>query len=476
MKRTVLALLILALLCCAPAALANSWGLKGELLDLVSDTDQWNDYTTLCDQSGDMAVMKSRYHHVLMIAGKDGLETYTKAVYQPDADGAAGRPELVAGDGGFTLRYHDGLWFHFRRQEDGYRLHCAWCGQISVQESESKYLYRVTDEYGSSAVLNGPIMLEDFNISLFPRTVNEARHLALMRGWLDGETALSYPLEQPASGKGTAPVYSAPFGDSAWRAAKGKAAVLLAGGLTKLFPLRNADGDEYWCIRYDVSQRTQRMGFIERAALDGKQAQPWDETDNLLALPLIVIQETYLTDDPEVSQYPQFTLPVGTLLNCMGLYDDDYAYVSAEVRDGRVTDGGQIVWGCVPLRDVQPLHFQTQPEKDVMAQLDGTWWFFAGGLAMGDVLKLSADGTYESWMGAWEGELIDGELSSRGCWQVIACDPSYNLYWNDPAYEILFIPDGEYLRTVRVEGLTLDGENSFSLTNWEGGGGYERVK
>ena len=218
------------------------------------------------------------------------------------------------------------------------------------------------------------------------------------------------------------------------------------------------------------------MGYIERAALDGKQAEPWDETDNLLALPLIVIQETYLTDDPEVSQYPQFALPVGTLLNCMGLYDDDYAYVSAEVKDGRVTDGGQIVWGCVPLRDVQPLHFQTQPEKDVMAQLDGTWWFYAGGLSMGDVLRLNADGTYESWMGAWEGELIDGELSSRGRWQVLACDPSYNLYWNDPAYEILFIPDGEYLRTVRVEGLTLDGENSFSLTNWEGGGGYERVK
>ena len=108
MKRTVLVLLILALLCCAPAALANSWGLKGELLDLVSDTDQWNDYTTLCDQSGDMAVMKSRYHHVLMSAGKDGLETYTKAVYQPDADGAAGRPELVDRKGVvFPMICHD---------------------------------------------------------------------------------------------------------------------------------------------------------------------------------------------------------------------------------------------------------------------------------------------------------------------------------------------------------------------------------
>ena len=476
MKRTMLVFLMLALLCCAPAALANSWGLKGELLDLVSDTDAWNDYTTLCDQAGDMAIMRSRYHHVLMIAGEDGLETYTKAVFQPESSAVVGRPELTAGEDGFTIRYHDGLWFHFRRQEDGCRLHCAWSGQISLRESESEHFYLATDEYGSSAVLRGPVGLEDFNIELFPRTINEVRHLELMRSWLDSETALSHPLNAQVSGagKGTAPVYSAPFGKSAWRAAKGKAAVGLGGEVTKLFPLRNADGGEYWCIRYDVSQRTQRMGFVERARLDGEAAEPWQETDDLLALPLTVIQETYLTDDPEVSQYAQFTLPAGTLLTCMGLYDEDYAYVSAEVKDGRVTDGGQIVWGCVPLRDVQPLHFQVRPETEMMAQLEGAWWFFAGGLSVGDVLMLHADGTYESWLGTWDGELRDGELSSRGRWQVIASDPAYGLYWNDPAYEILFFPD-DGLVAMRVEGLTVDGD-SFHLTNWEGGGGYERVK
>ena len=50
------------------SANANSWGLRGDLLDKVSDVNTWNDYSTICKQAGDVAVMGSRYHNALMLA------------------------------------------------------------------------------------------------------------------------------------------------------------------------------------------------------------------------------------------------------------------------------------------------------------------------------------------------------------------------------------------------------------------------
>ena len=61
MKKSICVILAVTLLAgsfllCETAS-ANSWGLKGELLDLVSDTDRWNDYTTLGKQAETAAVM-----------------------------------------------------------------------------------------------------------------------------------------------------------------------------------------------------------------------------------------------------------------------------------------------------------------------------------------------------------------------------------------------------------------------------------
>ena len=53
--------------------------------------------------------------------------------------------------------------------------------------------------------------------------------------------------------------------------------------------------------------------------------------DDLINVDLVARRDTYLTDDPDVSQYPQFKIPDGTQLKCMATYDDEYAYVSAEV-------------------------------------------------------------------------------------------------------------------------------------------------
>ena len=69
MKNRVISLLLCMLLVIVFAcpASANSWGLKGKLLDAVSDVDTWNDYTSLDSQVGDAAVMHSRYHNTLML-------------------------------------------------------------------------------------------------------------------------------------------------------------------------------------------------------------------------------------------------------------------------------------------------------------------------------------------------------------------------------------------------------------------------
>ncbi|HML46268.1 MAG TPA: hypothetical protein PKE04_05905, partial [Clostridia bacterium] len=59
---------------------------------------------------------------------------------------------------------------------------------------------------------------------------------------------------------------------------------------------------------------------------------------------------------------------------------------------------------------------------------------------------------------------------THGVWYVIKYNPDWNLYWNDPPYEIYLIHDDG---TANVRGLILR-EDGFSLTNWEGSGGYMR--
>ena len=469
MKKWIALLLSLALLCAAGAAMANSWGLSGELLTLVMKDHTWDDYTSEGTPAKTAAVMGSRYHNVLMVANNGKLETYTKAAWQPDDKMPA--PKVTANENSFSLRYSDEMWFTFVKADGEYRLHLARVNGMSIREGSDAYRYIFTHDDGPSAILNRPYALKDFDISLFPQTINEVRHLNWVTASLDSDSFIAYTLETlvESPGKGTAPVLSAPF-EGAWRAAKGKAAVGLSGDLWKLFSFRNQDGQEYWCIRYDVSERTQRIGFVKRSAIE-TVTEPWQETEIRTNVPVIVIQDTYLTDDPDVSQYAQIDLPVGSILNCMGLYDDDYAYVSAEVRDGRLVDGGQIIWGFVPLRDIQTAHsFGAASDSARMQQLAGHWEFAAGGLSVGDYLTLNADGTFETYMFADDDH--DSYLPDRtGSWSITPYSPGLGLYWNDPGYEITFYFDDG---TARVHGIVMDDE-SFSITYWEGGGGYQRI-
>ncbi|MBE5814692.1 MAG: hypothetical protein E7320_05740 [Clostridiales bacterium] len=478
MKRNTAAfLLVLLLVCALPAvSLANSWGLSGRLLAAVSTTSLWNDYTTLCEQAGDAAVMYSRYHNVLMVLENGELGLYTTAVYQPGHK-LAKKVSLKAVDDELTLSYGKGESYTFRRTKEGYKLYKAAVGDMTVvADTRDSYWGCTAICKGESVRIQREYLLADFNIDLFPRTLEECRHLNLMNEALDSSEAIlgwwgeygerGTLLHSP--GEGTVPVYSSPNGESAWRAAKGKAAVGLAGDLWVHHSLTTPDGETYACIRYDVSQRTQRIGYIKAEALG--YAEEGRQVADMMNLTLRTTCATYLTDDPNVSQFRQLEIPKDQQLTCIGLYGRDYAYVSAEVRDGKIVSGGQIVWGFVPLRDLEIDPDERHLREDVMAQAAGCWNFEAGGSLAHDSIVLGADGSYLGNSGMYT--FTETADSVHGTWYVTDYNPARNLYWNGPEYEItILFEDG----SASVHGLSLDGD-TLSLTYWEGGGGYQRCQ
>ena len=477
---------LLGLVLMASSASANMWGLSGALLDAVSSVDTWNDYSRLCKQAGNAAVMRSRYQHVLMLLNGDRqLFVYPEAVYQPDAapDGAV---SLTQTEDGFTLSYGADEIYTFIQLHGTYVLQTAAVGGFRLDAvltgsgtSREINHYEATDATGS-AVVRRDFSLSAFNIVLFPRSVEEVRrfnHLraALYSGsdclgwvnWLDMPDLFHYQ----SVGKGTEPVYSSPYGASAWRGADGKAAVGLNGEFWAMGNVQNADGETYACIRYNVNAYVQRIGYIRGEVLGVAAGDAPQVTEAFLAVDVQAIRDTWLTDDPDVSQAQRFAVPAGTQLTCLGLYNDSYAYVQAEVRNGMFVDGGAIVWGFVPLNalTLDPnSDFRSAVQTDVMAALAGPWEMYAGGNMADDRLTLNPDGTFTGDSG--NGDPDEGVTSRQGTWTVTRYNPNWNLYWHGTDYELtLLYADG----TANVKGLVLD-EFGFGLVDNEGGGGYRR--
>ena len=359
-------------------------------------------------------------------------------------------------------------WYAFDDMGYGYALVGAQVGDFHVQsvaENEGWARMRTWDSTGE-AYWQGAPRLRGFAISLFPRSVADVRHLNEMRAALaSGERLIDEKTERQrksALGSGTAAVYSAPD-EGAWRAAKGKAAVGLAGELWRICTLQG-DGGVYTMIRYDVSERTQRIGFVREDELGFASTQETLEYNagKVIDVPLIARRGTFLTDDPDVSQFAQLYIVQGTRMRCLAIYGP-YAYVDAT---GIANE--QAVWGFVPLLDVALDAQRRQPMDagtDVMQRMEGSWTLTAGGSMANGVLVFHADGTYEAQ-----------DPAGGGTYAVTAYDPASNLYWNDPPYELtLREDDGQVI----VKGMTLrvddDGLEWISLTNWEGGGGYTRT-
>lgn len=216
--------LALLLSACTPA-LANSWGLPGGLLELFEHDVACLDYAVIV-RDQDTArnrptgfavfVMSSRYHQELFLASEIGgwvIEVKnTTAVYQTRDENRDLAIEKT-GEEAFTLSCGRER-FLFRWQGDGH----WWLEEATVYQRGAACAfvrhvdgYLATDSAGE-AVWHTPVMLlEEFNITLFPRNVGQVTAINAAQSLLP--SADVFDKQKTLSGVGEdmlAPVYAAP--------------------------------------------------------------------------------------------------------------------------------------------------------------------------------------------------------------------------------------------------------------------------
>ena len=478
--------LLLTLL--APGALANSWGLKsGLILGAVSKTDTYDEYTALAQlkvQDGEIAVMASRYHAVLLYAyefnGKTRLDAYHTAVKQPGEKGYS-EVKLQRKDPGFVLKYSD-MEFYFTpllsNEMLTYTLESGTIGSLTLQaggeNSELTSYLACTDGtnktnwYGWQYATPS---LAEFNLRLFPRTMEEIGAIREMDSilWPQFEEIELMDEEMPGdAGASTVPVYSAPS-ESSVRFAKGKASVNLREP-AKFYGLTR-DGN--WAlIEYEVSDRTSRFGYVKRSDLPSSVT--WKYNISSIDVPVTVTQDTFLTDDPNVSQYQQMTLNAGSSVRLLGLYGEWYAYVET-------TLDGKTVRGFVPRAYLRwPLPTEEAPEA--AARLVGEWESGGGSETLGSYVTFSADGTVTECglpLAEWEA-LPANERAEYSC----VTYPRYQVYkatereraWSDSDYMLVYKDEMGYVVFFEALGFYTeeDGREAFSIAYWENIDGYTR--
>lgn len=466
-KMRILLIMFLLLALMLPDASANSWGLPGGLVRIASETNDYDDYSDLTDDYNrkyDTArvIMKSRYHNQLIAAEKgaggwEGAIYSTTAVYQPSEK--VGSPKLTRTKDGFELAYpkrKEKYCFTLTRgdeEEPIYTLTYAKMGGVEV-ERKAPYRYLVT-QGEDSALWTTEITLGNFNIHNMPkrgpddvRRINEASQGLQYFAELSPRVMLGR-----ASGKKSYAVYSAPD-TSSYRAAKGKASVSTGDD----YKLYLTVGD-WSLIEYRVSLRTSRFGWAQL----GKHG---DETTNeIVHVPMLTAFDTYLTDDPNVSEYHQAELPAGTKLTALSHPDNQWAYVYVEA-----TVDGKITRGFVPQRDVV---FDDVELPDEEAKLVGSWQMEAGGEFWDNYLRLDADGKFY-------GSDSDGTQPYHGTWSVVQTPVDSNLYWRGDIPTIVFrCVNGTVYRygvgvseSADYEVTEGDYCRSMSLITCEGGTGY----
>ncbi|MBR5232454.1 MAG: hypothetical protein IKW00_09465 [Clostridia bacterium] len=475
MKRILALILVMLLL--PLCALANSWGIKGDLLNAVASDKTWNDYYAMGSQVGNVAAMKSQYHNALMlVSGKKApLQVYTCALWQPgDKQSAA---KLAKSGKGFVLSYGKKESYTFVPHGDNFMLTVAKINDFTLTSTREDGLYLASEGNESAELyIYGGITLKNFSIRLLPRSVEEVRRFNLMRRALDSgsdilgwyEDSLNPGQRYTPGKKGTVPVYGAP-GEKAWRANSSKAAVSTNGEIWVLREWVNEKGETWLHIRYEVSQRTHRFGFIKAGKLPGYTVTGSDAYQTV-AIPVRAAVNTTLTDDPLCSQYTQAKISAGTELTCIGMFNDEYALVQSKI-------GGKSAWLFAPLKDLEPV--MGEPLPKAMDQLVGSWEFWAGGSMSLEHLRFYSDGTFDNPARPAEG----------GVYTVTAYDPAQGKYWDNPDYELtMFYHDGavtmcglsfhqtEYSSYDKAtDTVVAEMRDGFSLTNMEGSGGYIRT-
>ena len=476
---------VLALTLLTPAALANSWGLKsGMILNAVSKTHDYDEYTALAQLKlprSEVAVMASRYHAVLLYAyrdenGKLQMDAYHTAVKQPDERGFK-LVRLIRDDYDFILEYSD-LSLKFRPYGlNGFSLDSGRIGELTLQAGSpnTEQIIWLTcsdgkNSYNWQAGEAATPLLSEFNLRLFPRTLDE----------IGASCELEYVLRaqfesfELGAGASTVPVYSAPS-ESSVRFAKGKASVNLRAPV-KLYGLSR---DESWMlVEYEVSDRTSRFGYDKRSDLPRSMAKMQTMIFSSIDMPVTITKDTYLTDDPNVSQYHQMTLKAGDGVRLLGLQGAFYAYIET-------TLGGKTVRGFVPAACVRyPLPTEEAPE--IAARLVGDWESNGGGEVLGIYTAFLTDGRMlTDWLPQAKKETLSAQ--ERSLYGV----PSWRTYQvykstereragfrGEYAYILVLRSLAGYITNFYALDFDTDeaGRESFALYFGDGGGNYARYE
>lgn len=365
-------------------ALANEYGLRGGIYDIVTSSDRYEGYS--CPGSGadsgnrrvqeryvNQAILENRYHRLLIAAWRDGQvwktdAVSTTAVYQPgDPRGEYPNHPVVRHDGnGFSLSYGENEQYYFVWKDGQYVLHTV--------------KYDITSDYGDSYLtsddgfqfwqsgmantfvpigdaiwLTDGITLEEFNITQTPRSLSELRRLNAVRTLLDESEGTELAITAVSGEKKgqKLAVYSAPE-KSSYRSSSGKAAMSTGGAYGVL-----GVEDGWTLISYEVSPRTSRIGYVQATLAEGAELV-WKN------VALVTAVDTFLTDDPLVSQYAQTYIPAGTEVTGLSRLGEYYAHVAWE-------QDGQPIRGFVPLKDLQPKYDRVLSAGDDLLYADIRW-------------------------------------------------------------------------------------------------------
>lgn len=321
----------------ATSALANEYGLEGGIYDIVTTGNRYEGYTCPASAADDgnrqvqsvyvnHAILQNRYHRVLIAAYRENsvwktLNAATTAVYQPGDERGEypNTPTLSHTANGFTLQYGDTERYTFVWQDGVYVLtnvrydvnNSFANSYVTSEEGFTFWQSGVSDTFtpiGEAIWTTDGITLDEFNITQTPRSLAEMRRLNAVRALLDEADIYSSPVlgrSGDANGRKLA-VYSAPD-ENSYRSAGGKAS-MSTGGAYMIWGVE----DGWTMISYEVSTRTSRIGYVH-AELDDDPVLTWAE------IPMTAAVDTFLTDDPFVSQYAQAYLPAGTEVSVLSL-------------------------------------------------------------------------------------------------------------------------------------------------------------
>ena len=439
-------------------ASANEWGLRGGIYDIVSDDNRYDGYTSIADDGNDMledgfhvnhAILQNRYHALLIAASREGKvwqadQVNHTAVYQPgDKRGESpNNPELEHIAGGFKLSYGDKEVYTFLHTESGYVL-----ADVRYKADEYYTDCFVREEGGlgfwqsnpgeaflpvGDALWPAEITLDEFNIAQMPRSLSEVRQLNMVSNALVDAPPLEVTGTWPGSkGAGKLAVYSAPDAAS-FRSAEGKASVSLGGEVSIYGTM------EGWTlIGYEVSPRTSRIGYVQK--------ELGEEPLAFANVALTAAADTFLTDDPFVSQFAQVDIPAGTELTGLSYLGEFYAYVEYKAD--------KLYRGFVPLKDLITTYDRALTTDNTLPTADVRWdvmdglcgkWFLSGDRYQ-DKLILFSNGSFR--------QRVDGKYRDEGNYRVYDRE--------DGAYTLYFVTEdnmqAEFILTLNSDGtITLD--------------------